>query len=262
MWEKADLDGLYDAIFHRKSVRKYEQTELDESTLESILQKTHELISPLPRCPVAFRILAKQQVKGVNPVKSPHYLAVYAEEGPEARVNAAFKLQQMDLWLSMQGFGCCWLGMPNPASDVKKADGLPFAIMLSFGYPAEEVHRRNISEFKRKPLSEITNLYGMDRLFEPVRLAPSAINRQPWYLTGDAASVRLCCKNGSLISKAVLGDMPQIDLGIALCHMWLSAEKEERFISFEREQISRKIPNGYTYIWTVKMDRHRRAKMQ
>ena len=253
MWEKSELDRLYDTIFIRKSVRKYEQTALDSATLDSIQQKTSTLTSPAPASPVVFRILTKQQVKGMNPVKAPHYLAVYAPEGLEARVNAGFMLQQMDLWLSAKGFGCCWLGMPNPALEVKQADGLPFVIMLGFGRPAQELHRKSVSEFKRKPLAEITDLSGVEQLLEPVRLAPSAMNRQPWYLTGSASSLRIHCKNGGFISKAMLGDMPKVDIGIALCHLWLSAEKNERFLSFVREGSPTEVPSGHTYAWTVNM---------
>ena len=253
MWEKSELDRLYDTIYIRKSVRKYEQAALDQATLDSILQKTGGLTSPAPDSPAVFRILSKQQVKGMNPVKAPHYLTVYAPEGLEARINAGFMLQQMDLWLSAKGLGCYWLGMPNPAAEVKQADGLPFVIMLGFGRPAEELHRKSVSEFKRKPLSEITDLSGVEQLLEPVRLAPSAMNRQPWYLTGSSSSLRIHCKNGGFISKAMLGDMPKVDIGIALCHLWLSAEKNERFLSFEREGGSIEVPSGYTYAWTVNM---------
>ena len=253
MWEKSELDRLYDTIYIRKSVRKYEQTVLDQATLDRILQKTSGLTSPAPDGPAVFRILTKQQVKGINPVKAPHYLAVYAPEGLEARVVAGFMLQQMDLWLSAQGFGCCWLGMPNPAPEVKQANGLPLVIMLGFGRPAEGLHRKNVYEFKRKALSQITNLSGVEQLLEPVRLAPSAMNRQPWYLTGSSSSLRIHCKNGGFISKAMLGDMPKVDIGITLCHLWLSAKKNDSFLSFEREGGPTETPSGYTYAWTVNL---------
>lgn len=119
------------------------------------------------------------------------------------------------------------------------------------GRPAEEPHRKDITEFKRKSLSEITDLSGMEQLLEPVRLAPSAVNRQPWHLLGSAYSLRLCCKKNNILQKAMFGDMPYMDMGIALCHLWLSAEKENRFLSFERETNPKGMPNGYEYVWTV-----------
>lgn len=183
--------------------------------------------------------------------KTPHYLAVYAEDDLESLVNASCMLQQMDLWLNAQGLGSCWLGMPNPTPETAKADGLPFVIVLAFGRPAEEPHRKDIAEFKRKPLSEITGLSGMEQLLEPVRLAPSAVNRQPWHLSGSVNSMRLCGKKNNMLQKAMFGDMPYMDMGIALCHLWLSAEKENQFLSFERENNPKDIPNGYEYVWTV-----------
>ena len=256
MWEKAELDRLYDMIFRRKSVRKYDQTALDQATLDSILQRAGSLTSPLPATlpagQTAFRLLARSQIKGMA-VKAPHYLAIYAREGLVSRANAAFKLQQIGLWLSAQGIGSVWLGMPNPASDVKQADGLPFAIMLGLGHPAEELHRKSVSEFKRKALPEITNLRGMEDMLEAVRLAPPAVNRQPWYLTGCDPVLRLHYKSGRFISKAMLGDMPQFDAGIALCHLWLAAEKTSRFFSFALEQPPKEARSGHTYVWTVNL---------
>ncbi|MCL2853165.1 MAG: nitroreductase [Defluviitaleaceae bacterium] len=252
MWEKTELDRLCDTIYLRKSVRKYEQAPLDQAMLDSVINKTRELTA-LSTDTVAFRILTKQQVKGMNPVKAPHYLAVYAKEDTTARINAGFVLQQIDLWLSAQRLGTCWLGMPNAAKDVRTADGLPFVIMLSFGHPAEEVHRKDVSEFKRKALPEITNVSGIEQLLEPVRLAPSAVNRQPWYLIGSTQALRVCRKSSGFVMGAVMGDMPKIDIGIALCHLWLSAQKNDSFASFERENSPKDIPSGYTYDWTMNL---------
>ena len=71
MREKFELDILHDTIFRRKSVRKYEQALLDQSTLDNILQRTQSLTSPLPSSPTAFRLLTRNQVKGFA-VNAPH----------------------------------------------------------------------------------------------------------------------------------------------------------------------------------------------
>ncbi|MCH3958674.1 MAG: hypothetical protein LKE51_03925 [Selenomonas sp.] len=42
------------------------------------------------------------------------HIAVYAANREKGLVNAGFKLQQMDLWLSAHGIGACWLHMMTP----------------------------------------------------------------------------------------------------------------------------------------------------
>ena len=82
----------------------------------------------------------------------------------------------MDLFLSESGIGSCWLGASKP--EEKETSALPHVICMSFGRPAEPLHRAR-SEFKRKPLAEISE--GVDERLEAARLAPSAVNAQNWY---------------------------------------------------------------------------------
>jgi nitroreductase len=253
MYEKPELERLYNAIFHRKAVRKYAQKALEQDALDAVMARTGKLTPFLPETPVAFRILAEAQVKGMVSAKTPHYLAVYTANEYMAQVNAAFMLQQMDLWFSAQGLGSCWLGMPNPAPEAAVCEGLPFLVMLAFGAPAEEVHRKELSEFKRKTAEEITGVTGAERLVEAMRLAPSAVNRQPWYLTGTADVLRLCGRKNNMLQKMMFGDMPRMDMGIALCHLWLAAESQGAFKGFERETAPQGVPAGFEYVTTVKL---------
>jgi nitroreductase len=252
MYEKPEIERLHNAIFKRKSVRKYAPKALAQDALDAIAARTEKLQPFQPGTPVTFRILAEAQVKGMVSAKTPHYLAVYAANEYMAQVNAAFMLQQMDLWFSAQGLGSCWLGMPNPASDSATCGSLPFLVMLAFGAPAEETHRAEISAFKRKTAEEITSITGAESLVEALRLAPSAVNRQPWYLTGTADALRLCGRKNNLLQKMMFGDMPRMDIGIALCHLWLAAESGGVFQGFEREADPKDVPEGFEYVITVK----------
>jgi nitroreductase len=251
MYEKPEIERLYNAIFKRKSVRKYAPKALEQDAQDAIMARTGKLKALQPETPVAFRILTEAQVKGMVSAKTPHYLAVYAANEYMAQVNAAFMLQQMDLWLSAQGLGSCWLGMPNPAPGAAACEGLPFLVMLAFGAPAEEAHRKEISEFKRKTAAEITGITGAEKLVEALRLAPSAVNRQPWYLAGDSSALRLCGKKNNMLQRMMFGDMPRMDMGIALCHLWLAAENQGVFQGFEREAAPDDIPDGFEYVTTV-----------
>ncbi len=58
----------------------------------------------------------------------------------------------------------------------KKKDS-EFVIMISFG--KSDKMTRDKDSFKRKRLSEISDVE--DEILIPARLAPSAMNTQPWY---------------------------------------------------------------------------------
>jgi nitroreductase len=251
MWKQSELERLNDAIYHRKCVRKFDDKPLSAMTLDAVQRMTTELQAVAPKSKAYFCILENSQVKGKT-IGTAYYLAVYAERNLESFVNATFMLQQMDLWLSSQGIGSWWRGI-RPLDEFATADGLPFVFMLTFGDPAEGLHRKDVSEFKRKPLSEITNVVGMERILEAVRLAPSAIDRQPWYVTGSDHSLRLYGKKDGFIMQKMFKDLLYIDIGIALCHLWLAATADGQFDAFERESDSKALSEKYEYIWTVKL---------
>lgn len=250
MWENDDLALMHEAMFRRRSVRALDPETLPLETLEETLKRCVGTVPLLPLEPVSFRLLQPYQLKGMVAAKAPHYLAVYAAGGNDARMNAAFRLQQMDLWFSAQGYGSCWLGMPRPTPEAAQADGLDFVVLLAFGRSREYPWRDSSFEFSRKSLMEISNASDLDDLLEPVRLAPSGMNRQPWFLSGDRGAVHLYGKRNNALKKKLYGFMPYLDLGIALCHLWLSALGAGAFGGFQRE-LAGKAPRGYGYTWSV-----------
>jgi len=69
--------------------------------------------------------------------------------------------------------------------------------------------------------------------FELVRLAPSAVNKQPWrvILCGDTAHFYLKRSKGFKYDEKL--DMQMIDMGIALCHFELGAKDAGVNVQFE-----------------------------
>ena len=65
------------------------------------------------------------------------------------------------------------------------------------------------------------------RPLEAVRLAPSAVNKQPWRAVVLDGAVHFYLKRTKgLAGDASTGDLQKIDLGIALCHFALTAEED------------------------------------
>jgi hypothetical protein len=111
-------------------------------------------------------------------------------------------------------------------------------------------YRSAIYEFNRKPLAEITTVQGADDLLEPVRLAPSAMNNQPWYITGTPEKMDVWQRKRLL--PHTLG---QIDMGIALSHLYIAAGKQDRAVRFFHDpQAEGAGRGGLAYVTSAQID--------
>lgn len=246
-----DNMDFYNAIFTRKSIRSYKNEPLDSSRLQMV-QDYMEKITPLyQEIKNEVVILSEDEVRLLLPIKSPQYIAFYSETKEGWLQNAGYMLQQLDLFLSMNGIGACWLGMGMPKKAMASRNGLEFVITMAFGTPDGPLYRNNISEFKRKTLSEISSVTGAEELLEPVRLAPSASNTQPWDFSGDADSIIINRKIPNMLKAALYGKFNRIDMGIALCHLQISAVHLGKSIEFTKEAAA--AAKGYEYITTAKL---------
>ncbi len=245
--------ALYDAIFRRKSVRKYRMDPLGHDVIEDISRYASSLDLLCPEIDVEFAFAEHGEIVNLLPVKSPHYILIFSEAKDNYLYNAGFLGQQLDLYLSAKGLGRCWLGLARPQEQIVTCcDGLDFTIMLGFGEAAEPLHRDNVSQFKRKPMSQICFVEGAEELLEPVRLAPSAVNRQPWCFYGTPSELHVGREKLSSVRYPVFNRLNQIDLGIALCHLVLSAEHMGKVVKFEFfDSQKAEPPPGYQYVVTA-----------
>jgi nitroreductase len=151
-------------------------------------------------------------------------------------------LQQVDLYIQSIGLGSCWLGMAKPVENTK--DGLGYVISLAFGKPEGSPHRE-LSGFKRKPLEKVSDT--ADKRLEPARLAPSAINSQPWYFVStDNGFDCYCAKK---FPAAMYEKLNKIDVGIALAHLYFAYPDKFSF----SVQGKAKHLKGHYYVGSVRI---------
>ncbi len=239
-----EQNDLYEAIFKRKSIRKYNPDPLDEATIDRIGSFVAHLERMYPEIRTETKIMAGEAFRGFYKVQAPYFLSFSSESENGYLANSGFMLQQLDLFLSKENIGCCWQGGIRSVGKARQTSELEFVISLAFGRPAEDPHRKDLSEFKRKPLSEITDIEGLNNLMQPARLAPSAANNQSWYFTGNDHQI-----NAYSAKSAIFGRMNQINVGIALCHIWLAAAhfgKRAELISDDSALANP--PKGYSYV--------------
>lgn len=216
--------SLYDGIFKRKSVRDYDQTPIDSKSLQEISENLQSLKPMLTGVKTEFKIVSPNQVTRKFRNNAPHYILAFSEAKDAYKVNIGYMVQQMDLYFSTTGLGSCWLGFAQPTKDVTNSSNLEFIIVMSFGKAKETLHRTNVSEFNRKSLPEITNIEGVNELLEPTRLAPSAVNLQNWYFTGNKNAIHAYSSKAGFLRNALGGGYYPINMGIALCHLQLAAD--------------------------------------
>ena len=70
---------------------------------------------------------------------------------------------------------------------------------------------------------------------EMVRLAPSAVNKQPWRVVVIDNLVHFYLKRSKGFGKEGKLDMQEIDLGIALCHFDFAAKECQLNVEFTQE---------------------------
>lgn len=242
-------EKLYQTIFRRKSVRRYDMTPLEASVIDEV-SKLIPVLKPLYDIRIDIQLVPGSAIRGMLAVRAPHYLILSSENKEGCLVNAGFVLQQMDLALSAMGLGSCWVGLAKPSAEIAIKPGMEFVIAMAFGKPAGSPHRESLSEFIRKPLSQITDTPD-DPLLEAARLAPSSVNSQPWHFKRTGEKIHAYCVKPSRLKTMVYERLNRIDMGIAICHIWLAAQHHGKEPVFIREPQLKEAPSGYEYVVTV-----------
>lgn len=247
---------FYSTIFKRKSIRNFDLNSLNENELSEISNYLKVLKPMFKNIKTEIKIVEPNNVKRRMMKKAPHYIAIFSETKEGYLTNIGFMLQQMDLFLSRNGIASCWQAFPAPKKELLNSSNLKFIIFMAFGKPQdpETMHRSNIEEFKRKQLKEITDIKNEDELLEAVRIAPSAANRQPWIFTGTENLINAYASKSGF-TNFLVGKYPQIDVGIALYHLKVSAEhfgKKTKILSDETAKMN--APNGTEYIASIKLE--------
>ncbi|MDR2657616.1 MAG: hypothetical protein LBB86_07310 [Oscillospiraceae bacterium] len=202
---------LYETIFARRSVRRYDKTPLDEAELSGI--KTYlDGVKQLPGQSARFEIVDSDKLKGGL---APYAILAFADDGDAARVNIGYALQGVDLYLQSAGYGSVWCGMAKP-----KEPQSDYRILLGFGKTSVPL-RKGEEEFKRSKIANVSN--EDNDVARAARLAPSAVNLQPWKLTFTDGNVTVRSSVRG-IGRALPGRLYLFDLGIILKHVELALE--------------------------------------
>lgn len=231
---------LYEAIYYRKSVRSYKMDRMPDEFfghLDKFLENLNPLYKDI-RCHIDVVCAFDRDVtlKGIFKVKAPYYIVIRSEEGYEAFENAGYIMEQISLYLTTKEIGSCYQGSLKVDYKTDFPE-LKQCAVLAFGY-SDAVVLRDSSKAPRKNIAQMCimkedideNVMG---LLEAARLAPSALNRQPWRFV--AYHNRLHVFETERISEKSNAKAHAIDMGIVQCHLILASE--ERWIKSELKKL-------------------------
>jgi len=250
---------IMERVRQRRSVRTFEQRAVDQGSREKLRQLLRECAAGPFGTPLRLELL---ELDPVNPRELKNlgtygtirgaglYLIGAVKDIAGSQVDLGYCLEKVVLEATALGLGSCWLGgtfrRSRFARRIELADDELLPVVIPLGCPAESeklwdrLIRSGSRSSRRKPWCELfftedgrTPLSEKDagsyrNALEAVRLAPSALNRQPWRIIRDQEGrYRLYLKEERLFNRA-LGKirLQHVDIGIAMSHFELAAREQ------------------------------------
>ncbi|RPJ07901.1 MAG: hypothetical protein EHM28_05750 [Spirochaetaceae bacterium] len=226
-------------IRKRKSTRNFREFPMDAAAMTRV--KT--ALKAAKRLSAAFSL--SWEIDKTSPVGSGRIYAAEPKKAagkPEVLVEYGFQGEAIVLALTGAEYATCW----NAVGKALVA-GSPAVIVFGKaddkGFIAKTISLV-IGSKRRKSLEDVLDpdglLPAMDqiRVLDAMRIAPSAMNRQPWLF-------RVTSKNEISVKK--LKGHPRwtfIDLGIALCHGYAAAKA-----LFSKAKVKRIDAETYSISW-------------
>lgn len=253
-----------EAIYKRYSIRKYKDDKFEDKIkkIKENIENTDSLYSTIDTkihliegggdVAEVFRGI----VGNYGKIKAPYYLLATSEEKDGYLENIGFILENIILELTKLGVGTCWIGSAIKGEDIYNKtdidDGHIPVIVVSLGYPDEKP-----KEHKRLEKEEIFKGdfdHNWDEILNLVRLAPSAVNSQPWRFYKKEDVIDMYIESKPLSFKGLfLKKMNKIDAGIALSHFKKALDLEK--IEYEITRGPNLEIKNHTYITSIVLNR-------
>lgn len=259
--------GQVAGIYRRRSIRKYLSEELQVGILEEIKEASRSVKKLYEDNDIDIHIVEdgtrfQNMITGIfgiwGKIRAPHYIVVTSNKAEGYLENAGFALESIVLSLTNVGIGTCFIGRGINQQLLKtmiplKKDHEVVSI-VSFGYPKnEESKRKNIIRWKKRmELDEFTSGYvtkTWQHILDAVRMAPSAMNTQPWRFFIDKNTVDIYSINKKCFFVKNSSKMNRIALGTALYHLYIAAKGLDKEIQIMK--LPEKEREGYTYITSL-----------
>ena len=230
-------------VRERRSFRTFDGRELTAEDREKLCAFMETIENPYG-LPVAFKFLEKMNCPVV--VGTELYIGAKLKEAPHMNEAFGYAFEKFVLYAQSLGIGTVWIGGTMDRAAFEKAMALGadevMPCVSPLGYPAkkmsvrESMMRKGVKADVRLSFADIVYRNSFEqpltpdragKLFLPlemVRLAPSAVNKQPWRMVVMDDAVHFYLQRSKGFGGGKL-DMQKTDMGIALCHFDLAAKE-------------------------------------
>jgi nitroreductase len=240
------IEKWYSAIFERHSRRQFDGRTLPNELLNNLMNFTHELndhihgvravvVNQNPEMVFKGAIGSYGKIKG-----APAYVAFIGNmKDSNVQEKVGLLGEFFILEATSMGLATCWVGgffRPDVVQTHIQLNGEEQVLAVSpLGFANEQItfEEKIMSGFatshKRKDLDSLFSAQPTNPLpqwirsaLEAARIAPSAVNRQPWRFTIENDTIKVSVdnsRNSYHISK-------RLDCGIAMAHIIIGANHE------------------------------------
>lgn len=259
--------SLYEAVYTRKSVRKYNLKPIKDDQLELIIRFAKSLPMLFPDIMVEYTILdctnknyQKNYFNKFQPfkVEAPYYLIISSTRNAGYYINAGYLMQQISLYLTSKNVGSCFLGATRLKNQVIVDSNMEHIITLAFGESNKKVYR--ISDKAKRLPEKDTVIYKEDvlevvkKIIKAGRLAPSSMNGQPWRFLAYKNRIHVFCKKDWIKSERI-SKLKQIDIGVAISNMLVAIDEMWLYADIVySDNISKQSTRNYNYVLTLKLN--------
>ena len=263
------MNNYIDLIKKRRSVRTFDSVRISEEDLNKIKEYARSVDNPYGiEFEWFFLDAGKDDLNVPVIVDCDIYMTGKAKKAEHLEEAFGYSFEKIVLYAQSLGVGTTWIAGTmdrkafERAIDLKDDEVMPCISPL--GYPAAKMAFREImmrkgikadtrkdnrelffDEEYNKPLIIAEN---MKDVFEGIRLAPSAVNKQPWRIIRKGNSYHFYLKQ-ELKGEGTL-DIQKIDIGIALCHFDLLTKQKGFLAKLSLEDPGISVPDNVRYIAT------------
>ena len=264
------MDNMEKLVRERRSVRTFDGRELAAEDKEKLCAFIETIDNPYA-LPIEFKLLPEMGCPVV--VGTDLYIGAKMKETSHLNEAFGYSFEKFVLYAQSLGIGTVWIGGTMDRGAFEKAMALSedevMPCVSPLGYPAkkmsvrERMMRKGVKADSRFPFGKIAFRSSFDtpltieaagKLFLPiemVRLAPSAVNKQPWRIVVADDIVHFYLQRSKSFNGGRI-DMQKIDMGIALCHFELTAKEQGTSTEFVIEEPNIHHEDGIEYIASYK----------